>query len=340
MNLPIPTAGLWIAPVAMALAFGFSNGFRDSSTIVATVVSTGALSPGAAFGVCATFEFLGAFLVGHAITVTMGRVIAGHGAPTPDQVGLILVAALAAALVWGTISWWRAWPTSNSQALVAGLAGATWVVCSPPHIVDRAKAAVFIVLISSPILGCLISIGVTSLLRRIGEWLTPRARPPTHALHVLACATVSTAHGSNDGQVVAAIVMAALGAWGGVGALPHSTAAVRLSVAAAISAGVLFGGRRILRKLGMKFYRIRIMQGVGSQLSAAATIVACAVAGFPASTTQVVSGSIVGAGVAKNPRSVRWLMVREVALSWVVTLPVTALLAAAVAKVLIKWGGT
>ena len=169
--------------------------------------------------------------------------------------------------------------------------------------------------------------------------MTPLARTPSKALHILGCLTVSAAHGSNDGQIGAALVASAMAGTAGIAA-GHAPGSVRLSVAAALTGGVLLGGRRILRKLGMKFYRIREIQGVGAQLAASVTILSCLASGFPASTTQVVSGSIVGAGVAKNARSVRWLIVREIVASWLITVPATALLSATIARMLVQWGKT
>jgi PiT family inorganic phosphate transporter len=104
-----------------------------------------------------------------------------------------------------------------------------------------------------------------------------------------------------------------------------------LVAAGVFASGVLLGGRRLLRRFGMKFYRIRDMQGVGAQMSSALTLLGCLASGFPASTTQLMSGSIVGAGVAKNVRSVRWAAVGEIILSWVVTVPVTTALGATLA---------
>jgi len=338
MDVFLTHPGFWILPALLVVAFGFSNGYRDSSTVVATVVSTGALSPAFAFGLCALFEFFGALLVGSAITATMTGVVTGTGgAPVQAEVVMILSSALLAAFGWGIVSWWRAWPTSNSQALIAAIAGADWAVRSPHHFLEPGRTVVLIVLVASPVLGFMISTLATMFLRHVGEWMTPRARPPAQALHVLGCLSVSVAHGSNDGQMLAALLALSLaGAGGAENGFPP--AALRLIAAGALAAGVLFGGRRILRKLGMKFYRIRDLQGLGAQMSAAATILTCGFFGFPASTTQVVSGSIVGAGVAKNPRSVRWLIVREIVASWIITLPVTWFLGALLAATFLEWG--
>src|SRR5664279_1455569 len=114
--------------LVMGLLFAFSNGFRDSSTIVATVVSTRALTPAKAFAWCAFFTFIGAFGLGSAVCSTIRhRFFSALDATNTSQLFLVLTATLAASLIWGAISWYRAWPTSNNHALIAGLCGSGWV---------------------------------------------------------------------------------------------------------------------------------------------------------------------------------------------------------------------
>lgn len=323
-------SGAWL-PVLLGLIFVFSNGFRDSSTIIATVVSTRVLSPNFAFFLCAVFEFLGAFFIGSAVSGTirgsfLGETLNGGA----KDIVVVVETGLIAAIGWGAICWWKAWPASNNQALMAGLFGSSVAAWGLGHFHDGSIFVVFLVLVSSPIIGFLVSAVLNSLLRKAGEWMTPKVKPLAEGFHVLACLTVSGAHGSNDSQLVMG-VLGALFAALHVFVLPVS---FPLLLAFTISMGVLMGGRRILKKLGMKFFRIRDTDGLGAQMSSAATILACNLSGFPASTTQVVSGSIVGAGFAKNPRAVRWHIVQEIVLSWIVTLPVVGTIAYVLCKVL------
>lgn len=315
----------------LALVFVFSNGYRDSSTIVATVVSTRTLTPQRAFAWCALFEFLGALFIGTAVAVTMGK---GLFEPVMNgnktQLLLVVSAALTAAILWGAVSWWQVWPTSNSQALFGGLVGASVAEWGPHYFQNFTVAKVLLILILSPILGFLIALIITKVIRKWGAWMTPRVQPIIEKLHVLSCLTVALAHGSNDGQIAMAVILLAYGTLAESVSIPFG---VRLAVALALSLGVLFGGRRLLKKLGMQFYRLRLMQGLGSQLSSAATVLACSMSGFPASTTQVITGSIAGAGVAKNASGVRWGIAGGIVMSWLITLPVVALLG-----FLINWG--
>lgn len=326
--------------IGLALLFAFSNGFRDSSTIVATVISTRALGPTKTFLFSALFEFLGALLFGSAVALTLGRELMDPShVKSYQEMSLILSSALVSALIWGIVGWWRGWPISNNHALIGGLVGASWAIWGTIPLKSHTLSAVLAVLIASPFLGFGISIGLTKMARWLGGWMTPHVLPAVRFLHVLSCLMVSFAHGSNDGQMVMGLVLLANGLmpfWIGhestsLHGLPFL---LRLSVAFSIGLGVLVGGRRMVRKIGMKFYRIRALEGVSSQLSSIGTIFTCALTGFPSSTTQVIAGSIVGAGVAKNPRAVRWSMAREIVLSWVITLPLVALAAFGMCKLM------
>jgi len=324
----------------LILLFAFSNGFRDSSTIVATVVSTKTMSPRSAFFLSSIFEFCGVLFFGNAVVFTISRDLFGPilAGPRSDLI-IVLFTATGAAVLWGVISWWRAWPISNKHAIFGGLVGGSLGIWGPKFFQNFTFTVIILILIFSPVIGFVISLAVTQILQLLGEWLTPQVKGGFEKLHLLACMLVSFAHGSNDGQMVISLMVLAFGlarASGVEGVAPTILVplGVRLAVALAISLGVLVGGYRILRKLGMSFYRIRLNQGVGALFSSAGTVLACSLAGFPVSTTQVITGSIVGAGVAKSPRSVRWEIAEEIVLAWFVTLPVVALIAGIAAGVL------
>lgn len=328
MEFPF-VSGLAGGVAGLALLFALSNGFRDASTIVATVVSTRTVGPTAAFGICAAGEVTGLLLLGSGIAQTIGlNFINPDFHQNRGEILLVIGAALAAAVIWGGISWWRAWPTSNNQALVAGLIGASLAVWGTEAFQLKTVVMLLGFLILSPLLGFVLSTVVTMLLRKAGEWMTPRAEKLIDRMHMGSLFLVSLAHGSNDGQIVLGLLVLVTGVAAGsaAAAIPFS---LRVPVAIAIAGGVLIGGRRILARLGMNFFHIRKTQGLGSQLASAVTILGGIFGGFPASTTQVITGSIVGAGVAKNPKAVRWHEVRGIAFSWAITMPVMSALAAA-----------
>jgi PiT family inorganic phosphate transporter len=255
--------------------------------------------------------------------------LAGHAHATHADVFVVLTSALLAALVWGVVSWWRVWPTSTNHALFGGLLGSSWVVWGANHLQNKLIGRVFLILILTPVIGFLLSAMVTAFMRWIGEWLTRRVQRFADGLHVAACIVVAGAHGSNDGQMIMGFLVGILG-MAPSSAIPFR---VRTVVATGLALGVLFGGRNLLKKLGMKFYRIRSLQGLGAELTSAGTVLLSGAAGFPASTTQVIAGSIVGAGVAKNAKAVRWPVAQDIILSWLITLPAAAALAFAICSV-------
>ncbi len=320
--------GVFIAILVLLMAF--SNCVRDSSTIVASVVSSRVLSPKKVFFICSLFEFAGVLLFGSAVAATVGRKIFDVTASRPEDVIAILISAFLASMIWGLVSWRNAWPTSNNQALFGALLGAVLVLEGGRHVKYSTLLSVIAVLISSPVIGFVVAAAVTRIVRSAGEWMTPRVRVIFDRLHALSCFMVSFAHGSNDGQIIMGLMLLVLGL---AHAAPGIPLELRLVIAGVMALGVLMGGRRILQK-NMSFYRVRPPQGLCADMTAAGLILACASTGFPASTVQVVTGSLVGAGAARNPRSVKWQVAKNVISGWFITIPAAALLAALLSLIL------
>jgi len=324
----------------LILVFAFSNGFRDSSTIVATVVSTKTMTPRKAFFFCAVAEFLGVIFFGSAVVMTISRDLFGPILAGPKaDLQIVLLSATGAALVWGLIGWWAAWPISNKHTIFGGLVGASLGMWGFKFFQNFTFTIIILVLILSPLIGFLVSIAVTQTLHTAGEWLTPLARGFLEKFHMAACMMLAFAHGTNDGQIVISLLVLGFGlaqaaVKGGMDPVVEIPFQFRLAVAVALSLGVLTGGYRILKKMGMSFYRIRLVQGVSATISSVGTVLGCSALGLPASTTQVITGSIIGAGVAKSPASVRWEIAQEIILAWVVTLPMAAAIALFFSKIL------
>lgn len=320
--------------IVLALTFAFSNGFRDSSSIIATVVSTRILTPLKAYVMCAIAEFLGAVFLGSAIVTTLRKGVFGPALAGPHEYLLVvLAAALLATIGWGVLCWWRAWPISNTQALFAGIIGAGLVMWGPQHFKSLTFGAVIMVLILSPLIGFAGSYIVTSVIRWGGDWLTPKIQPYFDVLHMVSSFFVALAHGSNDGQIAMGLLVLAMGTATSVVPLP-----MRLLVGFVIACGILLGGRRLIKKLGMQCYKVRSLEAVSSQLTSAGTVMTGALAGFPVSTTQVITGALLGAGVVKNPRAIRWNVAEDIVWSWLITMP-SVFFGAGLIAFLIRWGG-
>jgi PiT family inorganic phosphate transporter len=314
--------GIFIAILVLLMAF--SNCVRDSSTIVATVVSSRVLSPKTVFFICALFEFAGVLFFGSAVAATIGRKLFDISAIRPEDITAILISALLSSRIWGLISWQRAWPASNNQSLFGALLGAVLVLEGGRHAQLITLLRVLIVLICSPIVGFAAASVITRLVYRAAEWMTPRVRVVFDRLHALSCFMVSFAHGSNNGQVIMGLMLLVLGLARVTTEVPFK---LKLSIAVVMSLGMLMGGRRILQT-GMSFCKTRPPQGLCADMTAAGLILACVSSGFPASTVQMMTGTIIGAGAARNPRAVKWGAAQNVVLSWFIAIPASAFLAA------------
>jgi inorganic phosphate transporter, PiT family len=326
-------AGLLVA-ILLAMGFAVTNGLHDASNAIATLVATRAATPIQAILLASVFNLIGPFLVGAAVADTIAGIVSVPAAVANEVIG----SGLAAAVTWNVITWKLGLPSSSAHALVGGLVGAA--------LVDGGVDAVnwggvsglrpvgvvgtLIALAVSPVLGVLAALLVIRGLRRVARRATRRWRHPVRAGEWAMSAGLAFSHGANDAQKSIGVVAALLLADGRIDTL-SAPAWVTLACAAALTAGTGFGGWRIIRTVGRRIYRIRPMEGLASQTASAGVIFGASVAGAPVSTTQVVASSVVGVGVGRRRwHHVHWAVVRHMGLAWLVTIPVTVLLGAAV----------
>lgn len=309
--------------VALALTFNFLNGFHDASNIVATVISSRAMNPRAALAWTALFELLGPYLLGVAVAQTIGADIVGA-----EHINVIvLYAALGAAISWNIITWYFGIPSSSSHALVGGLVGAVAVAAGPRVIRPAGMEKVLVALFTSPIIGFVLAYILMKLLFVLLWWATPRVNRWFRNAQIITAAALALSHGANDGQKTMGVITLGLMTLGYLSAFTVPDWVI-LTCAATMALGAYTGGWRLIHTLGAKFYRIRPIHGFSVQATAGTVIIAAALLGGPVSTTQVVSAAVVGAGAAERASKVRWHVARDIAIAWVLTIPVTAGLAA------------
>jgi len=309
--------------VVVALIFDFLNGFHDSSNIVATMISSRAMRPRSALLLSAAAEFCGPFLFGVAVATTVGHeVIVGQAVTMP-----VVLSALGSAIVWNVITWLLGIPSSSSHALIGGLVGAAVLEFGLAAIRVSGLLKVVVALFISPLLGLVIGYLIMKLVLFLAQGASPRINWLFKRAQVLTSLTLALGHGSNDAQKTIGIVTMGLVATGYLRtfAVPWW---VILVCAGAISLGTMLGGWRIIRTLGGKFYKIRPVHGFTTQIASTAVILGAALLGGPVSTTQVVSSAIMGAGAAERLSKVRWQVVVDIALAWMLTIPATALMSA------------
>jgi PiT family inorganic phosphate transporter len=305
--------------VAVALAFDFTNGFHDTANVVATSISTRALRPRAAIGMASVLNFVGAFLsLQVAATIASGIVEAG-------AVSLpVIFSGLIGAIVWNLVTWYAGLPSSSSHALIGGVVGAVLASHGPSAIIGEGLLGKVIVpALVAPVLAfCVAGLGIIIAYRVVGR---QRPGPVTRGYRLGQIASgglLALAHGTNDAQKTMGIITLALVAHGNLPEVdPEVPTWVVVSAAAAISLGTYSGGWRIIRTMGSRIIRMDAAQGFVAQSSGAAVILAATHAGFPLSTTHVISGAVMGSGAAKRLSAVRWGVAGNIAIAWVLTLP-------------------
>jgi len=311
------------ALLALALTFDFLNGFHDSANVVATLMASQAMSERGALLLAAAANFAGPFLLGVAVAETVGAEVA-----RPEAIDIAVVfAALAAASLWDLVTWYFGIPVSSSHALLGGIVGAAAAAAGPSAIQLHGLEKVGVALFVSPVIGFAVAIAVMQATRWALRNATPRASITLSRIQILSGAALALSHGGNDAQKTMGVIALGLLMLGFTGHFVVPWWVVALC-ASAIGLGTAFGGWRIIRTLGVGFYRVRPIHGFTAQVSSAAVIIGASLAGGPVSTTQVVSASILGAGAAERKSKVRWATLGDIGVAWLLTVPAAALLAA------------
>jgi len=320
--------------ITLALIFDFINGFHDAANSIATVVSTRVLSPAIAVGWAAFFNFIAAFGGGVKVANTMGKgvihfdLLKSHGT---SMVLSVIFAALLGAILWNLLTWWWGLPSSSSHALAGGLIGATLPALGMGGLVAAgiAKIALFIVL--SPVLGLVLG----STLMILTTWIVRRRAPAQvdkwfRRLQLVSSGIFSYSHGTNDAQKTMGIIAVIL--YGTIWTdrefgVPFW---VVLICHAAIGLGTAFGGWRIVRTMGHSLTKLQPIGGFCAETGGGVTILFISKLGIPVSTTHTITGAIVGVGATKGTRAVRWGVAERIVWAWVLTIPASAAVAAAV----------
>ncbi len=312
-----------IVTIFLALLYAFLNGVNDSSSIVATMISSRALSLRAALGMTAVAEFFGPFVVGIAVAKTIGREVVN-----PAEISThVILAAMLGAILWILLTSFLGLPSSSSHALIGGLIGAVVIAAGTHAIRVAGLGKILISLFASPLIG----FGIGFIILRIVLGLSWEAPPKINALfkrsQILTVIALGLSHGSNDAPKTMGVITMALMTEKYLSTFVVPTWVIIIS-ALAIAAGTAVGRQRLIRTVGGKFYTIKPMDAFCSQLASVIVIVSGSILGGPMSATQVLSSSVMGVGAAERFNKVRWNIAQDIVTAWLLTLPSTALLAA------------
>ena len=318
--------------ISLALLFGFLNGMHNSRNVVSTMVSSRAYSPRTALGVTILAEFSGPFIFGVAVANTIGRGIAD---PKAISLSVILV-ALVSAVIWNLFTWILRIPSSSSHALIGGIVGAASARAGAQAIQMGGLMKTLISLFASPIIGFVIGFLVLKIILFLCVDTTPRINRFFKKSQIITALALGLSHGSNDGQKTMGIITLALVTGGYLKSFQVPLWVVAIC-AGALTFGTMVGGWLLIRKPGNSFYKIRPVDGFSTQVTSAVIIIGASIIGGPVSATQVINTAIMGVGVAERANKVRWGIAKDIITAWVLTIPATALVAAGIYWIVIRY---
>jgi inorganic phosphate transporter, PiT family len=319
------TFGALFGLIALALLFDFVNGLHDAANSIATVVSTRVLSPRQAVVWAAFFNFIAFAVFGLHVAQTLGTGIIAPGIIDFQ----VIFGALMGAVAWNIITWFAGIPSSSSHALIGGLLGAGIAKAGTGAVVLKGVLATTAGIMLSPLLGFALAL----LLVLIVSWTffrstTLRVDQLFRRLQLVSAALYSLGHGGNDAQKTMGIIAVLLYTQGLLGPTFHVPLWVVLSCHAAMAAGTLLGGWRIVRTMGLRMTNLNPVQGACAETAGALTLFLATWLGVPVSTTHTISGAIAGVGAARRVRAVRWNIAGGIVVAWVITIPAAAAIAA------------
>jgi PiT family inorganic phosphate transporter len=324
---------LLVVVVALALIFDYTNGFHDAANSIATIVSTKVLTPFQAVVWAAAFNFLAYFIIRDPkVAGTVAKIVNAHFITMH-----VLLAGLIAAITWNLTTWWFGIPSSSSHTLIGGFAGAG--ITNALYMGVNGLTAINIKLVLTtisyivlaPVLGLVLGYFVTVIILHICK----RARPSSAEKwfkrgQLVSSAALSFAHGGNDAQKVMGILYAALFTTQIIKNGDPMPTWIPLACYSAIALGTMSGGWKIVKTMGTKITKVTPLEGMSAETAGAFTLFFTAYLGIPVSTTHTITGSIIGVGLTKRVSAVRWGVTINLVWAWIITIPISALIAGAV----------
>jgi inorganic phosphate transporter, PiT family len=323
---------LTILIVIGALAFDFINGFHDTANAIATSVSTKALKPRQAIMLAAVMNLVGALtFTGVAKTVSKDIV----DPFTLHNGSVVILAALVSAIFWNLLTWYYGIPSSSSHAIIGSIAGAAIAAEGFNALNYTGFIKIIEALIISPILAFVVGYIIYSIFKVAFKNLNlAKTNKRFRYIQIATAALQSYSHGTNDAQKSMGIITLALVSSNYLSPDAGIPFWVQLSCAVAMGLGTSIGGWKIIKTVGGKIMKIRPVNGVAADITGAAIIFGATYIHLPVSTTHVISSGILGVGASHRLKGVKWDTAKRMLITWVITLPITAIIAAIVFYIL------
>ena len=340
-----------IIAALIALAFSYMNGMNDAANAIATVVATKALSPKRAVWWAGIWIFLSClvfFVIPPYVAETMGRGIVEEC--KIDH--FVILSALLGAVLWTWICTRYGLPISASHALIGGLIGPVWFVYGSDYLVGSGIGQILLFIVLSPLIGMVLGF----ILHCISLFFLKNSRPKVtdrvfRRLQLFSSALFSFSFGLNDGQktmgIVAVLLSAALAAKPDNALLqvlynvePGQFVPYWLMIVSylLISLGTIIGGWKVIKTLASGLTKVTPLTGFCSEISGSATLIITAILGIPVSTTHTVTGAIIGTGLTRGVKSVKWLTAKNIISAWVLTIPATIVVSGIIYRLMVLCG--
>ncbi len=328
---------LLIIIIVLALAFDYINGFHDAANSIATIVSTKVLTPLQAVIWAACFNFVAFFIAkyiigGFGIANTVSKTVIEQYITLP-----IILSGIIGAIIWNLLTWWKGIPSSSSHTLIGAFAGAAIMASGLKSIELNIVIEIAAFIILAPLIGMAVAFGLTLLTLHLCKRMHPHtAEVWFKRMQLVSSALFSIGHGLNDSQKVMGIIAAAMiaahsmGIGMGVNNIADLPDWVAFSCFAAISLGTMSGGWKIVKTMGTRITKVTPLEGVIAETAGALTLYLTEILKIPVSTTHTITGAIIGVGATKRLSAVRWGVTKNLMVAWILTIPVSGVIAAIV----------
>ena len=314
-----------IVIIILAWIYSFYNGANDCANSIATTVSTRVLTPLQAVLSASVLVFLGAFLTTK-VAMTIGKGIVTEEYMVP----LVILSAIIGAIIWAAFATHSGLPVSITHGIVGGIIGAGIASQGIKVINWFGLKKIFIGMVTSPLGGFIGGfILILILFWLFKNWYPAKANSFFGKAQLFSAAFIAFSLGTNDAQNSMGIITAALLAGGMIDSFKVPIWVIAGS-AFFMGLGTFYGGKKVIKTMGMRITKIRTIHGFSAQTAAGGVILLASLLGIPISTTHVVSTSIMGVGSVRRFSAVRWGIVGNIIMAWVLTVPATAITAAIV----------
>ena len=319
------TFELLVVTVFLALIFDFLNGMNDAANSIATVVATRVLKPRNAVFLATFMNFVAAFVFTTAIASTFGK-----GLVDPKVLNqTTILSAVISAIIWTYTATHKGLPISASHAIIGGLIGAALATAGLSVIIFWGVFKTLVFIFIAPLLGLILAMIFSVIVIRLFRRIPPgKINNYFKKLQLVSSSFYSLGHGSNDAQKTMGIIYVALIVSGVLTSADPLPTWVIMASYTAIALGTLTGGWKVVKTMGMRLTNLRPFEGFSAESSGSLVLLLTALTGIPVSTTHTITGSIVGVGLIKRVSAVRWLVANKIVWSWILTIPITAGLAA------------